>query len=56
MPHINDLTTGVVWEGNNGDKWVVAEGIHSEKEIMPKLVKMEVETIINEPLQKVLKD
>jgi hypothetical protein len=43
MPHINDLTQNVVWEGNNGEKWIVENGITSAKSIDVKLVPLKIE-------------
>ncbi len=43
MPTIQDLTPGVIYQGNNGDRWVVGEGIQSETEINVILKKLEVE-------------
>lgn len=42
MPHINDLTAGVLWEGNNGDKWMVDSGVHDPEEINVKLKKLQM--------------
>lgn len=49
MPHINDLSQNVIWEGNNGEKWIVKEGFQSEKSIEVKLVPLKVvEELIKE--------
>jgi len=50
MPHINDLSVNNIFEGNNGEKWQVMEGINDQKEIWVKLVKLHVEEIIT-PLE-----
>lgn len=47
MPHISDLTQGVIWQGNNGDKWIVQGSITGEDRINVELVKLQVEEIIN---------
>jgi len=52
MPTIKDLTPGVIYEGNEGDRWVVGDGIQSEKEMTVVLKKMEVtETVIVAPTE-----
>lgn len=43
MPHINDLTTNNIFEGNNGEKWQVVEGLQDKDEINVKLVRLKVE-------------
>lgn len=43
MPHINDLTTNTIFEGNNGEKWQVIEGVHDSESINVKLVKLKIE-------------
>lgn len=43
MPHINDLTTNNIFEGNNGEKWQVISGNHEQDEIEVKLVRLKVE-------------
>ena len=42
MPCIADLTPGTIYQGNGGDKWIVGDGIQSEKEMTVVLKKMEV--------------
>jgi len=54
MPHINDLSVNNLWEGNNGEKWIVGEGIQSENEIRVKLSRLKVEEKLE--LKDVLKD
>lgn len=46
MPHILDLTQGVIWQGNEGAKWVVQGGVTGEDRINVELVKMPVEELI----------
>jgi len=43
MPHINDLTINNIFEGNNGEKWIVSRGDNDKEEIMVILKKMKVE-------------
>ena len=43
MPTIKDLTPGVIYEGNEGERWIVGDGIQSEKEMTVTLKKLEVE-------------
>ncbi len=43
MPHINDLSQNVIWEGNNGEKWIVQEGMTSTKSISVILIPLKVE-------------
>jgi hypothetical protein len=43
MPHINDLTTNNIFEGNNGEKWQVTEGTHEPDEIFVKLIRLKVD-------------
>lgn len=38
MPHISDLSQGVIWQGNNGERWVVSKGAQDEKSISVELV------------------
>jgi len=46
MPHINDLSQNVIWEGNNGEKWIVDESMTSTNEINAKLKQLKVEEIL----------
>lgn len=48
MPTITDLTPGTIYEGKEGSKWIVGEGIQSEEEITVVLKKLKVETEIIE--------
>lgn len=49
MPTIKDLTPGVIFEGNEGDRWVVGEGIQSEDEMTIVFKKLKVvEELIEE--------
>ncbi len=43
MPTIKDLTPGVIYEGNEGDRWIVGDGINSENEITVVLKKLKIE-------------
>jgi len=43
MPHSNDLSQNVSWEGNNGEKWIVKENLSSSKSIDVKLTPLVVE-------------
>lgn len=43
LPTIKDLTTGVIYEGNEGSRWVVEESLTSSNEINVKLVLLKVE-------------
>lgn len=42
MPHINDGSQNNVWEGNNGEKWIVKNLMTSPEEIIITLVKLKV--------------
>lgn len=46
MPTIKDLTPGVIFEGNEGERWVVQDGVASADRINVELVKLEVEQLI----------
>lgn len=47
MPTIKDLTPGVIFEGNEGERWVVQDGVASADRINVELVKLEVKEIID---------
>ena len=46
MPHINDLSQNVIWEGNNGEKWIVTDSLSSKENINVKLSPLKVEEIL----------
>lgn len=46
MPHINDLSMNNIFEGNNGEKWQVSEGVDEGGSIWRKLIRLEVEETI----------
>ena len=48
MPHINDLSQNVVWEGNNGEKWIIAESLSSTDELDVKLKRLKVDEKLEE--------
>ena len=53
MPHINDLSINNIFEGNNGEKWQVVEGMDEENKIHRVLVKLKVEqVIVNQPQER----
>ena len=55
MPCIADLTPGTIYQGNGGDKWIVGDGIQSEKEMTVVLKKMEVtESVIVAPTEEII--
>lgn len=61
MPTISDLTPGTIFQGNDGDKWQVTDGMFSPDEITDvKLVKLKVEEVVippkNEELQELIKN
>ena len=43
MPHINDLSQNIVWDGNNGEKWMVEGSVNSPTEILVTLKRLKVE-------------
>lgn len=43
MPHINDASQNNVWEGNNGEKWIVDNLITSPDKIDITLKRLKVE-------------
>lgn len=49
MPSIADLTHGTVYQGNNGERWVVSSSFGDEKEINITLTRLEVEEILVKP-------
>ena len=49
MPHINDLSINNIFEGNNGEKWRIAESLNETDRIIVTLVKLKVvEELIKE--------
>ncbi len=42
LPTIKDLTPGVIYEGNEGDRWIVGDSINSEDEMTVVLKKLKV--------------
>jgi hypothetical protein len=48
MPSITDLVPGTIYEGKEGDRWIVGEGIQSENSIQVVLTKLKVEQEIIE--------
>lgn len=49
MPTIKDLTQGVVFEGNEGDKWIIEGAVTSPDEILVTLKRLKVvEELIKE--------
>lgn len=49
MPTIKDLTTGAIYEGNEGDRWVITESLTSKEEITVVLKKLKIlEELIKE--------
>ena len=43
MPHLTDLSQNTIWQGNNGEKWIVASSITESDKIMVELKKLKVE-------------
>ena len=50
MPHINDLGQNLIFEGNNGEKWVVKRSVTDPDKINVELERLKVEEIISEEL------
>ncbi len=52
MPTISDLLPGTIYDGKEGDRWIVGDGIQSEEEITVILKKLKVveEQIIEDDL------
>jgi hypothetical protein len=46
IPHISDLTQGVIYQGNEGSKWIVQGSITGEDRINVELTKLPVEELI----------